>query len=173
MSNNKKWKNKKVNINNYQTLEVQKEKRTLSNSWRVALTGLFLIAIPSFLIFLLAGKDGWIISSTKTLNRWSVLLPIALAIAVVQISIVSLLALKFKVLKLSAFIFLVPVAIAMNSFLVSSGVSEWPYRVLPAIGLAFLSIPILLIVKHVEKKKQDKLKTQIEKEERAKKSLLD
>lgn len=50
MSNNDKWKNKKVNLKNY-VVESGKPKRELSRSWKIALTGLFLIVIPSFIMF--------------------------------------------------------------------------------------------------------------------------
>ncbi|WP_045433266.1 hypothetical protein [Metamycoplasma canadense] len=173
MSNNKKWKNKKININNYQTLEIKKEKKSLSKSWKIALTGLFLIAIPSFLIFLLIGKDGWIIESTKLYHRWKTLLPIAFGIIAIQASIVGLLIFKFKVFGINGLIFLIPFSLAMASFLVSSGVEDWPYRIMPAVGLAFLSLPILLLVKHIEKKIENKKRIEFEKQERAQKSLLD
>ncbi|MCY2902846.1 hypothetical protein [Mycoplasmopsis arginini] len=173
MSNNKKWKNKKININNYQTLEIRKERKTLSNSWRIALTGLFLIAIPSFVLFILLGRDGWAFSNTKNLGRWDTLLPITFLIVILQTAVVSLLVFKFKVFGPNSFIFLVPFAIAMASFLVSSGIEDWPYRVMPAVGLAFLSLPLLLLVKHIDKKKKEKQRKLFEEEERTKKSLLD
>ncbi|MGX9358766.1 hypothetical protein [Mycoplasma sp. 2575] len=173
MSNNKKWKNKKININNYRTLEVQKQRKALSSSWKIALTGLFLIAIPSFILFILLGRDGWAFEITKKMERWSMLLPIAIGIVIIQTAVVSLIVFKFKVYSSSSFVFLVPFAIAMASFLVSSGVEEWPYRVMPAVGLAFLSLPILLVFKHIEKKKKEKQKLQFEQEERAKRTLLD
>ncbi|MBN4089384.1 hypothetical protein OF364_00570 [Mycoplasma enhydrae] len=174
MSNNKKWRNKKINLANYQTLKVEKQRRSLSENWKIALTGLFLIAFPSFFVFLLVGRDGWIITSTRNLlNTWSVLLPIAIGMVLIQISVVVLLIFKFKVFKINALIFLVPIAVAMNSFIVSSGTDNWILRVLPAVGLAFLAIPLLLLVKHIEKKKKDKLEKVVQEEEKAKRSLLD
>ncbi|WP_330463306.1 hypothetical protein [Metamycoplasma gateae] len=173
MSNNKRWKNKKININNYKVLEVQKQKKTLSNSWKIALTGLFLIAIPTFILFILIGKDGWVIPSTAKFGRWDTLLPIAFAWVIFQSSIVCLLVFRFKVYKANSFIFLIPFAIAMASLLVSSGVEDWPYRVLPAVGLAFLSLPALLLVKHIDKKRKDKKMLEYQQQERANKSLLD
>ncbi|WP_027122444.1 hypothetical protein AB5V95_02655 [Metamycoplasma spumans] len=174
MSNNAKWKNKKINVKNYQATQ-QKQKRELSKSWKIALTGLFLIVIPSFLFFLFIGKDGWVINAFKDANRWSFNLPIALGILTVQLFVVSLLIWKFKVYGSEALNFLVPVALAMNSFLVTSGVdsADWYIRVLPAVGLAFIAVPILMINKAVAKKSAEKRKSKLLAEELKNKSLLD
>ncbi|ENY53805.1 hypothetical protein [Metamycoplasma alkalescens] len=173
MSNHKKWKNKKININNYQSFEIKKEKRTLSDSWKTALTSLFLIAIPSFILFLLIGKDGWIIPTTKNFARWELLLPVAILIATLQTLVACLLIFKFKALKRNSLIFLVPFAIAMSSFVVSSGAESWIYRVLPAVGLALLALPILLVIKKIEKNIDNKKRIELEKLEKEQKSLLD
>ncbi|PZW00549.1 hypothetical protein [Metamycoplasma auris] len=173
MSNNKKWKNKKININNYKSFEIQREKKELSHSWKVALISLFLIAIPSFIIFILIGKDSWAFPATKDFERWSFLLPVAFLVSIIQISIVCLLIFRFKVIKKSTLTFLVPFAIAMSSFMVSSGTENWIYRVLPAVGLGLLSLPILLIIKNIEKRQETKKKIEEEKLEKQHKSLLD
>lgn len=98
MSKNKKWKNKKINFENYKNSDqIKKERRALSDSWKISLTALLLIAIPSFLVFLLMGADGWAIRSTTKFasSRWSLLLPVALCVAAVQ-SIVIALLIRFK-----------------------------------------------------------------------------
>ncbi|WP_373441142.1 hypothetical protein [Metamycoplasma equirhinis] len=172
MSNNKKWKNRKINLQSYVVSE-EKPKKTLSKSWRIALTGLFLIAIPSFLMFLLIGKDGWIISNTKSFDRWAFELPIALAISAIQLMGIFLLIWRFKVFGVEALTFLVPITLAMNSFLVSSGAKEWFLRVLPAVAIAFLAIPILIINKKIAKKIENKKLDQMLAEEKKNKSLLD
>ncbi|TDU96661.1 hypothetical protein [Metamycoplasma hyosynoviae] len=181
MSANKKWKNKKINFDNYKSSDEKNEKVKfqLSDNWKIALIALFLIAIPSFLMFLLLGGDGWLIPATKSyiLNnkRWSMLLPIALAVAIIQISVLLLLVLKFKVLKTSSLQFLIPIALAMNTFLVSSGVElgKWYIRVLPAVGFGFMFFPIMMINKEILKKKINKSKAIEEKKEAFNKSLLD
>ena len=63
----------------------------------------------------------------------------------------------------------------MNSFLVSSGVelSKWWIRVLPAVGLAFLAIPVIAINRFVAKRNENKLKAMLEEENKKTKSLLD
>ena len=174
MSNNDKWKNKKVNLKNY-VVESGKPKRELSRSWKIALTGLFLIVIPSFIMFLILGIDGWIIKSTKNLSRWGVEFPIALAIAAIQIIIVLLLVFKFKVINTEALTFLIRISLAINSFLVSSGQrpEDWYIRVLPAVGLVFLAIPIILINKAVAKSQEKQRKIKLLEEEQKNKSLLD
>ncbi|MBN0970508.1 hypothetical protein [Mycoplasma phocoeninasale] len=172
MSNNKKWKNKKINIKNYQVVD-QKPKKQLSNSWKIALTGLLLIAIPSFLLFIFVGKDGWIFSQTKSIDRWSGELLIALGMSAIQITIVCLLVWKFKFLRPESLHFLIPITFAMNSFLVSSGVDTWYVRVIPAVGLAFLAIPILLLTKRILKIKSQKQYAMMQEEELKNKSLLD
>ncbi|ENY69393.1 Hypothetical protein MAU_1050 [Metamycoplasma auris 15026] len=173
MSNNKKWKNKKININNYKSFEIQRSKKELSHSWKVALISLFLIAIPSFTIFILIGKDGWAFPATKNWGRWDLLLPVALLVAIIQSAIVCLLIFRFKVIKKSTLTFLIPFAIAMSSFMVSSGTDNWIYRVLPAVGLGLLALPILLIIKSIEKKQETKRRIEEEKLEKEQKSLLD
>lgn len=184
MSNNKKWKNKKINLDTYKSAsEVKKErnKKQLSMSWKISLVALFLVAIPSFLVFLIFGADGWIIPALKQMidanpwKRWTIYLPISLAIAGVQFAIISLLIWKFKVLQPSALNFLVAVVLAMNSFLVSSGAEsgKWWIRVLPAIGLAFLAIPVIAINRAVAKKKLRVEEQKIKEEEKKIKSLLD
>ena len=91
MSNNRKWKNKKINFDSYKNSEEKnvKERKKLSDSWKIGLIALFLIAIPSFLSFLLLGNDGWVIKASKNFNRWSMLLPIAISILIVQFSIIA------------------------------------------------------------------------------------
>lgn len=178
MSKNKKWKNKKINFENYKNSDqVKKERRALSDSWKISLTALLLIAIPSFLVFLLMGADGWAIKSTTKFasSRWSLLLPVALCVAAVQ-SIVIALLIKFKKLKITSLNFLVPVMCVMNSWLVSSGIEtgKWFIRVLPAVGLAFLSAVIVIAInKAIAKAKIKKEKQIIIEEERKNKSLLD
>ncbi len=179
MSNNKKWKNKKINFETYKNSEIKnvKEKKPLSDSWKVGLTALFLIAIPSFLSFLLLGLDGWVIKETAkwTSSRWTMLLPISLSILIFQFLIISILIWGFKVLKPSSLNFLVAILFSMNSFLVSSGVevSKWWIRVLPAVGLAFLAIPVIAINRAIAKKTEKKLAIQIEENNKKNKSLLD
>ena len=174
MSNNKKWKNKKINFETYKNSEIKnvKEKKPLSDSWKVGLTALFLIAIPSFLSFLLLGLDGWVIKETAkwTSLRWTMLLPISLSILIFQFLIISVLIWGFKVLKPSSLNFLVAIL-----FLVSSGVevSKWWIRVLPAVGLAFLAIPVIAINRAIAKKAEKKLAIQIEENNKKNKSLLD
>ena len=149
MSNNKKWKNKKINLDTYKSAsEVKKErnKKQLSMSWKISLVALFLVAIPSFLVFLIFGADGWIIPALKQMidanpwKRWAIYLPISWAIAGVQ-------------------------------FAAESG--KWWIRVLPAIGLAFLAIPVIAINRAVAKKKLRVEEQKIKEEEKKIKSLLD
>ncbi|AXE61036.1 hypothetical protein DA803_02995 [[Mycoplasma] phocae] len=172
MSNNKKWKNKKINIKNYQVVE-KKPRKQLSNSWRIALTGLLLIAIPSFLLFIFVGRDGWIFPQTKSIDRWYGELLIGLAMASIQVAIVCLMIWKFKFLRPESLHFLIPISLAMNSFLVSSGVDLWFIRVIPAVGLAFMAIPILLLTKYIIRKQNQKKFAMIQEEELKNKSLLD
>ncbi|VEU79018.1 Uncharacterised protein [Metamycoplasma arthritidis] len=172
MANYKKYKNRKINLEKIEQDSV-KQKEPLKTSWKIALTSLFLIAIPSFLLFLLLGKDGWIFSQTKSLHRWAVEFPIALAFSIFQIGIVSLLIWKFKVLPVGAFAFLMPLSLAMNSFLVSSGVTNWILRVLPAVGLGFVAIPIIAINKKIRENLAKKKQKIISEEEKQTKSLLD
>ncbi|AWX42550.1 Uncharacterised protein [Metamycoplasma cloacale] len=171
MSNKKKWKKKKINLESYVSVET-KQKPRLSKSWKIALTGLFLIAIPSFLLFVIMGKDGWIIPAAKEWGRWTIMLPVALGVATIQILVVALL-LKFKKLPIEALNFLVAISLAINSFLVSSAASEWYMRVLPAIGLAFVAIPIIAINTKLKQRRQKKNEIVIKEEERKNKSLLD
>ncbi|AWX69433.1 hypothetical protein [[Mycoplasma] anseris] len=172
MSNNKKWKKRKINIERYVASD-KPARKILSDNWKIALTGLFLIAIPSLLVFLLAGKDGIVFHATKQLDRWAVMLPIALGVGIVQFAIIAALIWGFKVLKIESLNFLIAIILAMNSFIVSSDASVWFYRVLPAVFLAFVAIPIIAINKAVAKRKVKKVETQIQEEERRTKSLLD
>ena len=168
MSKNKKWKNKKINFENYKNSDqVKKERRALSDSWKISLTALLLIAIPSFLVFLLMGADGWAIRSTTRFasSRWSLLLPVALCVAAVQ-SIVIALLIRFKKLKITS----------LNFLVFSSGIEtgKWFIRVLPAVGLAFISAVIVIAInKAIAKAKIKKEKQIIIEEERKNKSLLD
>ncbi|WP_412031665.1 hypothetical protein [Metamycoplasma buccale] len=172
MSNNKKWKKRKLNLENYNPI-VKKQKRQLSNSWKIALTGLFLIVIPSFILFLLIGRDGWVIQASKNFDRWAMELPIALSISIIQILVVCLLIWKFKIYGPESLNFLIPITLAMNSFMVTSGVTQWYVRVLPAIALAFTAIIVIVINKNIAKRKLAK-QEQAKKEELKKiKSLLD
>ncbi|WP_211333926.1 hypothetical protein [Metamycoplasma neophronis] len=172
MSNNNKWKNKKINVKSYEVTNT-KPKKELSKSWKIALTGLFLIVIPSFLIFILIGKDGWVFEQFKDYNRWAFDLPIALSVFIIQMFVVSLLIWKFKVFGSEALNFLIPVALAMNSFLVSSGDVAWFVRVLPAVGLAFVAVPVIMINKAIAKKAIEKKRAIIVAEELKNKTLLD
>ncbi|AZG68535.1 hypothetical protein [Mycoplasma struthionis] len=174
MSNNAKWKNKKLNVNSYVEKDTtKKQKLELSSSWKIALTGLFLVVIPSFLVMVLAGNDGWVFSQTKNFNRWAVQLPIALGMFAFQFAIIALLVWKFKVLETRSISFLIPVALAMNSFIVSGNVDAWFWRVLPAVGLALVSIPILMLHKTVNRRKLEKQRKLDLEEEKKNKSLLD
>lgn len=103
----------------------------------------------------------------KNLSRWGVEFPIALAIAAIQIIIVLLLVFKFKVFNTEALTFLIPISLAINSFLVSSGQrpEDWYIRVLPAVGLVFLAIPIILINKAVAKSQEKQRKIKLLEEE--------
>ncbi|WP_211333774.1 hypothetical protein [[Mycoplasma] falconis] len=174
MSNNDKWKNKKINVKNYE-VQAKKPRKELSKSWKIALTALFLFAIPSFLMMLFVGKDGWVFAATKDFSRWGLVFPIALIVLTVQLTILFLLIFKFKKLPVESLNFLFPIAFAMASFIVSSGVDskDWFIRVLPAVGMALLAVPVILINKAVIKSKEKKQRAQILAEERKNKTLLD
>ncbi|RMA78525.1 hypothetical protein JN00_0355 [Metamycoplasma subdolum] len=168
---NRKWKNRTYNVETLKD-EQPKKRRELSKTWKICLIALFLIAIPSFLVFVLFGKDGWVIPATKNLSLGA-LFGMAIGLLAVQIAVIAALIWGFKVIPWDSTLMLIPIAFSMVSFIVSSGASAWYIRVLPAVALAFLAVILFAIKSAVEKKVTKKQQEKQQAYDRINKSLLD
>ena len=125
------------------------------NSWIKPLYTLFVVAIPSFFIWLFLGKD---FGKTPPLSfGYNVLIAISF---IIVIGIITSVLIYFKILKTSILNFIVPIVICFMAIFLSSwidGDNQW-YRILIIIPLVFIVIPINILVDKYDRKQILKLK---------------
>lgn len=132
---------------------------TKSKSWIKPLYTLFVVAIPSFFIWFFLGKDFH--KNPPFSIGYNILIAISFIIVV---SIITLLLVKLRVLKISVIIFAFPIMICFMAIFLSSwleGDNQW-YRILIIIPLVFVVIPANMFVNYYERKQLVKLKVRNE-----------
>ena len=125
------------------------------NSWIKPLYTLFVVAIPSFFIWLFLGKD---FGKTPPLSFGYNLL-IAILFMIV-IAIITSILIYFKILKMSILTFIIPIVICFMAIFLSTWLdrdNEW-YRILNIIPLVFIVIPVNVLVDRYDRKQILKLK---------------
>ena len=124
-------------------------------SWIKPAYTLFVVAIPSFFMWVFLGKD---FGKTPPLSLgYNILIALVFIIVIITIT---LFLIYFKILKMSIMTFVIPILVCFMAIFLSSwlqGDDRW-YRILIIIPLVFVVIPVNIFVNYYEKKEVIKTK---------------
>ncbi len=133
----------------------KKSKNGMINSWiesfKTPLFTFFVIAVPCLLLWIFFSNDFPFATYFNISYDWWIKLLIGLAF-IIGSFLITFLFVYLKILKISIFMFSLPVAICFITIFVTDQLEPW-IRSLITIPFFFLIIPIAIVIKKIEIKK--------------------